>query len=119
MNATTHNQPTTRLHLRTADGIQFIRFEDIIRIEADDKKIKVFLCSMPDPITGTGKMDDIEEQLPSDIFFRCHRSHIISLQHIEKYIPKGSGCQLVTSKGAVPLAESKAILFKKNILQKI
>lgn len=116
---TTRHQPTTRLHLKTIDGIQFIRFEDIIRIEANDKKIKVFATSSPEPITGTGKMDDIELQLPPDTFFRCHRSHIISLQHIEKYIPKGSGCQLVTSKGAVPLADSKADQFKNSILQKI
>ena len=119
MNPPTPHTPTTRLHLKTADGIQFIRFEEIVRIEADDKKIKVFVDSSPVAITGTGKMEDIELQLPAAMFFRCHRSHIISLQHIEKYIPKGKGCQLVTKKGAIPLAESRTDLFKKNILKKI
>ncbi len=119
MKESSPQKPTSRLHLKTADGIQFIRFEDIIRIEADDKKIKVFVTSSPVPITGTGKMEDIEIQLDATMFFRCHRSHIISLQHIEKYIPKGKGCPLVTAKGSVPLAESKTEQFKKSILKNI
>lgn len=119
MTAPKQSMPISRLHLKTADGIQLIRFEDIIRIEADNKRIKVFVTSSPAPITGIGKMEDIEMQLDPAMFFRCHRSHIVGLQYIEKYTPKGKGCQLVTVNGAIPLAESKASHFKKSILKKI
>jgi DNA-binding LytR/AlgR family response regulator len=105
------------LRLKVADGIRFIPFEDIVRIEANNKKIFVFINSNVNPTEGYGKMSDISKQLDESNFFCCHRSHIINLKYIVKYLSKSS--KLVTKQGIVPLSERKAYSFRNSIMNKI
>jgi two-component system, LytTR family, response regulator len=105
------------LQLKVADGIQFIPYDDIVRIEFNKKKIMIFTNSNDKPIEGYGKMKDIEKQLSDSDFYCCHRSHIINLRYLVKYLSKSS--DLLTTRGIAPLSERKVNLFKNTIMNKI
>ena len=65
-----------------------LKLDDILAVEAMGSYSKVYLkdgCS----ITLSRNLKHFEARLPeTDVFFRCHRSWIVNLNHIEFYNPR-------------------------------
>lgn len=59
-------------------------------------------------IRKSGKISDILEKLPSDIFFRCNNSYIVNLHHISKISPEGDRYNIHLRSGEIlPLSRSR------------
>jgi len=73
----------TASHLFVKSDYKLIRIEldDIKFIESQHEYIKIHLINST-PVVTQLSMKTIEEQLPSDLFMRVHRSFIVSLKKI-------------------------------------
>lgn len=71
------------------DGLIFINLSDIIRCESDGN-YTFFILTSGKKIIASRTLGEYEQMFAEDNFFRVHRSHLINLQHVKKYI-KGEG----------------------------
>ena len=92
------SQRITKIALPTIDGLQMISINTIIFCESDDNYTKLFLNSGK-RLLVTRSLKEIEEMLESYSFLRVHRSYLVNLNEIEKYI-KGEGGYLMMSDGS-------------------
>jgi two-component system, LytTR family, response regulator len=91
------SKPSAKIALHTSDGLQFVKPEQIIRCESLSNYTKVHLNNNQ-KITLSKTLKEVEETLESYPFYRVHHSHLINLEHIEKYV-KADGGYVVMSDG--------------------
>jgi two-component system LytT family response regulator len=77
------------------DGLIFINLSDIIRCESDGN-YTFFILTNGKKIIASRTLGEYEQMFTEDNFFRVHRSHLINLQHVKKYI-KGEGGYVIMS----------------------
>ena len=79
--------------------MEFFELKDIIRCEADRAYCKFHLTDKK-KIHISKPMSEYQEILTQANFLKVHKSNIVNLDHVEKYI-KGKGGQLVMSDGSL------------------
>lgn len=89
-----------------------ITFEQILYIEGLKDYIKIY--TGPKPIITQLSLKSIEEKLPSQMFFRVHKSYIVSLKHIQS-IERGI---IRIGEARIPISESYKEKFLKAIGEK-
>ena len=77
------------------DGLIFINLSDIVRCESDGN-YTFFILTNGKKIIASRTLGEYEQMFTEDNFFRIHRSHLINLQHVKKYI-KGEGGYVIMS----------------------
>lgn len=83
VSAKTTGQPIDdHLFIRDKGGLLKIKFSDILYLEADGNYTTIHLAANKYTLRSTLK--NAEDQLPTDRFFRIHKSYIINLQEITK-----------------------------------
>ncbi len=105
------SQNSHKIALPTLEGLLFVRVSDIIYCESEGPYTRFFL-KQPDKIITSKHLKEYEDLLSEYSFFRIHKSYLINLQEIQKYI-RGDGGQLIMSNGAA-LSVSKQ--RKENFL---
>ena len=76
-----------RLQLKRDGGYDTVFTQDILFVEAADKKSRIYFYDRCEeyPIL----LSDMEKHyLPSELFFRAHRSYIVNMMHIARYDKK-------------------------------
>jgi two-component system, LytTR family, response regulator len=94
---TTTNLPTGLLPIKTVDGIVFIDTSQIIWLDADGKNTLIYVNNETKAIRSVLPFNVIEELLSPSLFFKCHRSHIINLQHLKKFEKATHKIQLINN----------------------
>jgi len=89
--------PFRKMSISALDGIYFINIQDIIRCEAEDNYTHIHL-SNGDKITASRTIKAYEDMLSSVNFYRVHKSHLINLNYMKKFV-KGDGGYLVMDDG--------------------
>ena len=84
-----------KVGLPDGDGLVFINLSEIIRCDSDGN-YTFFILSSGKKIIASRTLGEYEQMFVDDNFFRVHRSHLINLQHVKKYI-KGEGGYVVMS----------------------
>ncbi len=108
-------KPINRIALPTMEGLQMILVENIIRCESDDNYTILFLKDKKKLIVSS-TLKDIELMLDEHPFVRVHRSHMVNLNEIEKYL-KGEGGNVIMSDGsAIDVSRSKKETLLKKLL---
>jgi two-component system LytT family response regulator len=102
----------SKIALPTAQGIEFRDVDDIIRCEADRAYCnfyfnggKKMLISKP--------MAEYEEILTEANFLKVHKSNIVNIKYISKYI-RGKNGELVLSDGSIVIVANRR---KKDVCQ--
>lgn len=62
-----------------------IDFSDILYIEGLKDYVKIYISSEPKPILCLSSMRSFENALPSDTFYRIHRSYIVNMQKVRVF----------------------------------
>lgn len=76
-----------------ANRLVLIDLEETLRLESNDHYTWI--------VTATGKfmsnlaLSDVEERLDPAVFFRCHRSHIVNLRHVNELARDGDTMYIV------------------------
>ncbi|MDG2370959.1 MAG: LytTR family DNA-binding domain-containing protein [Flavobacteriales bacterium] len=84
-----------KIALPSLEGIEFYEINEILRCEADRAYCNFFLTN-GQKITVSKSLREFEELLSECNFFRVHKSNMVNLGHIKKYI-KGKGGYVVLS----------------------
>jgi len=103
-NIKTGSQYNHRIALTAPEGLLFVNVSDIIYCESDGLNTK-FIFKQADKIITSKHLKEYEDLLSGYDFFRIHKSSLVNLQEIRKYI-RGDGGQLIMSNG-VTLSVSK------------
>ncbi len=92
LKALTHGygQAFSKVTIPTLHGYEFIEFSEILFIESDGNYTTLNLKSGK-KVVATRNLGDFEEILVPYQFFRVHKSYLINLAHIRKYIKGDCG----------------------------
>lgn len=95
-----------KIVLPNSEGLIFQLVSEIVHIEADDNYTHFFLA--------TGKhflisktLKDVEALLPSEGFCRVHKSHLVNISHIERFINRDGGYLILSNNCQVPVSKRK------------
>lgn len=78
-----------KIALPTSDGIEFVKIKDILRCESDNNYTHIFLASGR-KILVSKTLKEYDEMLSPFSFYRVHKSHLINVNFLKKYV-KGEG----------------------------
>ena len=76
---------TGKLALPIKDGIVYLSISEIIRVESDGA-YSIFYTDCGKKHLSSKNLGEYEEILPAFGFFRVHRSHIINVKKVKKFI---------------------------------
>jgi len=77
-----------RLMLRHRDGVSFVDLNDILLVQREERATVLYTRGDGRYVTGDS-LAEMEERLPKNVFFRCHKSYIINLNHVKDITPYG------------------------------
>lgn len=110
-----HLPTTERIAIPDADGIELVPWEEIIYCKSDSNYCEINL-------TGNRKMvasktlKNIEANLPSTQFIRVHKSYLINLKHIKKYLKRDGGELLMSNGKVIPVSRNSRDEILKRLL---
>ena len=87
-----------RLMLRHREGVSFIDYDDILLVQREDRSTVIYTRNDERYVTSDS-LAEMEERLPADVFFRCHKSYIINLNQIKDISPYGRWTYVVRLEG--------------------
>lgn len=95
-----------RISFATAEGYSWYNVDDIIRCESDNN-YSVIYFSNNDKIYLSKTLKELEDELTKHGFERIHKSHLINLNHLKKYLNKDGGLALMSDDSKLPVAQRK------------
>lgn len=99
-------QETMQIALPTAQGILFVKPDEIVHLESNGNYTKFYFTNRKD-ILISRQLGEYEKSLPTDNFIRVHDKYIINLTHITEY-KKGAGGTVITAlKNEIPVSVRK------------
>jgi two-component system LytT family response regulator len=105
-----------KIALATLDSYAFVRFDDIIRCEGEGSYTKVFLKNN-ESLLITKTLKHYEDMLLSKSFFRVHKSHLINLKLVRKFIRGKKGMVEMVNGDQVEVSSQKRDQLLDLLLQ--
>ncbi len=87
-----------KIALTSVNGIEFVKIDSIIRCEADSN-YTIFYLTGNEKVMVSKSLKEFEDILSAKGFFRIHKSAIINLSFLKKYI-KGEGGTVILEDGS-------------------
>ncbi|MBT8233978.1 MAG: response regulator transcription factor [Saprospiraceae bacterium] len=95
-----------KIALSTLKGVTFVSIDTILYCESDNAYTNIF--------TNDGKkyvisknLSYYESILPTNIFFRCHKSYIVNTDHIENLVKSDGGYVIMKDGKSIGIARSR------------
>jgi two-component system LytT family response regulator len=110
-----HPASVYKIALPTMEGLQMIPVQSIISCEADDNyTILVLKDNKKLVVSCTLKV--IEEMLEVHSFIRVHRSFLVNLDEVEKYVRAGGGYVVMSDGKHIYISKNKKEELMKKLL---
>lgn len=106
------NEPT--IALPELNGFCFVKISDIIRCESERNYSKIFFKNGNATLVSRTLLD-FENLLVPHGFFRIHRSHLICLKFVSRYIKTDGGMVELLDKTHIPVSAR----FKEELLSRL
>jgi len=104
------SETPSKLAIPTSDGMEYLKTSDIIRIEAD-RSYSWFFLKDKRKVLVSKNLNNYQELLSDQHFFRPHNSHLINLDHVRKYIRHEGGIIEMDDGSQVPISRVRRDLF--------
>lgn len=104
----------TKITLWKNDKMIVIPASDILFVEAQEREIRV--VTKKEVFQQHIQFSEFQRKLPSDCFFRCHRSYIVNLTAIVEIIPWFNNTYKIKLKDTaeeVPVSRQQALEFRR------
>lgn len=111
--ATTTNDKNLVL-INHSKGFTLIDFKDIIWLEASDNYTNLFLNGGK-KIVASKTLKEFEAILPSNIFFRIHRSSLINIDYIKEYSNAEGGTIIMADGTNIQVSKARSQEFSEFI----
>ena len=95
-----------KIAISSQEGISFHKIDQIIHCESEGNYTTLFLVGNK-KIVATKKLKEFEEMLTDFQFVRIHNSHLINLNHLERYIKTEGGSVEMSDGSILPIARSR------------
>lgn len=105
---------TGRIVIPDADGMMLLEVKDIIRCESDSNYTKFFLTDGK-KIMASKTLREFEDMLENEGFYRVHRSHLINIKHLNKYVKGEGGYVIMSDNSEVEVSRRKKSEFLQYI----
>ncbi len=106
-----HSKETPRfLTIQNGKGFSVIEIPRIVKLEANQKYTIFYLCDGSQEVASKN-IKEYEEIMDSKAFVRLHRSCIINLSYLEKYIPGAEPVACLNNGERVVVARRRATYF--------
>jgi two-component system LytT family response regulator len=102
-----------KIALSTFRGLIFVPLENIIRCEAKDNYSKVYITDGSSQVVSK-TLKEFEYLLEDMNFFRVHYSHLINLQHVQKYVHGNGGYVLMSDGSSIEVSRRRKPEFLKK-----
>jgi two-component system LytT family response regulator len=107
----------SKIALPTMKGLDFVSLDEILYCTADGNYTSIHTITKEKYVI-TRTLSEFEEMLDHTMFFRTHKSYLINLQHIKKYI-KGSGGEVLLRDGtSIQVARARKELLMDLIYKR-
>lgn len=118
-NTKTYLSPAKRLVSKCGDGIHLMKIEDIAFFRADNGATLAYQFDKTYPVSDS--LDQLENDLDSDMFIRLHRSYLVNIDHIKEIQRwfNGKLMVLMNDKSTTELSTSRAGAEKLRHILKI
>jgi two-component system, LytTR family, response regulator len=103
-----------RIGLHTQDYVQYVFISDIVRCQAYGNYTQFFLSTSEKILIST-PIKGFAEILEDHGFMRIHRSHMINLQHVKRFIKTGGGVVLMSDSTEIGVSRN----IKKEFLNRL
>lgn len=100
-NATLRN----KLSVPYADGIQLVPHEDIVYCQSNGNYTELFL-STNEKIMASKTLKYFGEILPQEQFLRIHKSYIVNLRYLKKYLKTDGGVVFLGNNITLPVSRT-------------
>ncbi|HML46058.1 MAG TPA: LytTR family DNA-binding domain-containing protein [Clostridia bacterium] len=87
-----------RLMLKHREGVNFVGMSDILLVQREERSTVLYTADGNRYVTSES-LGDMEKRLDPSMFFRCHKSYIINLNHIDNITPYGRWTYIVRLRG--------------------
>ncbi|MBU2916012.1 MULTISPECIES: LytR/AlgR family response regulator transcription factor [Reichenbachiella] len=104
------SQTFKKIGLPVNDGVEFVAFDDIIMLEADGMYTKVFTADGEMLISKPLK-HFVELLQNVKVFYRPHRSYLVNLMFIKKYVKSDGGYILMDNDRSVSISKDRTDEF--------
>ncbi len=104
-----NNEAVDKIGIPTQEGLLFVSLDKIMRFEGRKSYTKIFLKD-DSTILSSYNIAKFDNILPVKTFFRVHRSHIISLSEIRKYVSNEAIIEM-SNGDVVPLSKNMKAAF--------
>ncbi len=95
-----------KIVLRTADSMHLVKIEDIIRCESDSNYTMFHLVNEK-KILVSRTMKEFAELLKTSGFLRVHQSHLINVNHIDRYAKAEGGAMIMKDNSSIPISHER------------
>ena len=75
-----------------------MNLDDILLVQREQRATVIYTRDGGRYVTGD-TLSELEERLDPALFFRCHKSYIVNLNHIEDITPYGRWTYIIRLKG--------------------
>lgn len=114
-----HGVRSKKIPIEQNGRILLIDPADIVFCRYQDKKIVVHTAAHAHPIYGIHTMDQLEQRLTGESFFRTHRSTMINIDHIQELSPWFHGKYHITMndqcRTEIDVTRDRVKLFKQHL----
>jgi two-component system LytT family response regulator len=100
------NTSFDKIAVASTEGIHFLTIKDIMKVEAESN-YAIFHFADKRKMTVSKTLKQVEEALEGYTFFRVHKSFLINLGFISKYIRGEGGTIVLTDGSEVELSRTK------------
>ena len=100
-----------KIAIPDGEGLNFIKISDIIRFQSDGSYTYMYALGNQKPTLISKPIGDYQEMLTNESFIRIHRSHLINLQHVSKYVKGEGGYAVMSDDSKVDVSRRKKAEF--------
>lgn len=105
----------SKIAIPVLEGMVFINIDEIVYLRAEAAYTQIFLTDNTQ-FTASRNIGEFEELLLNNpAFFRTHRSYIVNLQHIKKYLRQGGASVVMSNDHEVGVSRERKDEFLEVI----
>ncbi len=95
-----------KIAIHNHDSIHLVGYDDIVYCKSDGNYTELHLSNNT-RVVASKSLKTIEESLPQASFRRVHKSFLVNIGHISKYLRRGHGELLMTNNHILPVSRSQ------------
>lgn len=98
--------PAGRIALQTAEGLMMVTQDQIIRCQSISNYTKIFLTDKKQLVVAK-TLKETEEILAGYSFYRIHHSHLVNINHVQRFVKTDGGYVVMTGGEEITVARNR------------